>query len=244
MVIFAKRKIKEKPVFTYNGENIALVDDFVYLDVTFTHNVSFTKHKNHLLEQGRKAIFSVLRKIKKLNLPIDMQLQMFDCMVVPILLYGSEIYGYEKSDIIESLFLQFYKIIMCFKKSTPNAILYGELGRYPADILIKSCMIGFWKRLVCGKRDKISCILYNLMYKMHTQNFYFSKWLDCVQNTLNSCGFSKYWIHQKVPENCGLAKMVKNHFINLSRLGIILYLNFLSVLILEFLNRITVLKNI
>ena len=46
-----------------------------------------------------------------------MQLQMFDCMVVPILLYGSEIYGYEKSDIIESLFLQFYKIIMSFKKS-------------------------------------------------------------------------------------------------------------------------------
>ena len=59
MVIFAKRKVKEKPVFTYNGENIALVDDFVYLGVTFTHNVSLTKHKNHLLEQGRKAVFSV-----------------------------------------------------------------------------------------------------------------------------------------------------------------------------------------
>ena len=29
---------------------------------------------------------------------------MFDCMVVLILLYGSEIYGYEKSDIIELLF--------------------------------------------------------------------------------------------------------------------------------------------
>ena len=49
-------------------------------------------------------MFSVLRKTKKLNLPIDMQLQMFYSMVVPILLYGSEIYGYEKSDIIESLF--------------------------------------------------------------------------------------------------------------------------------------------
>ena len=75
-----------------------------------------------------------------------MQLQMFDCMVVPILLYGSEIYGYEKSDIIELLFLQFYKIMMSFKKSTPKAILYGELGRYPADILIKSGMIVLWTR--------------------------------------------------------------------------------------------------
>ena len=112
-----------------------------------------------------------------------MQLQMFYCMAVPILLYGFEIYGYDKSNIIESLFLQFDKIIMSFKKSAPYVILYGKLGHYPADILIKSCMIGFWKRLVCGKRDKISCTMYNLMYKMHTRNVYFSKWLDCVQNT-------------------------------------------------------------
>ena len=105
-------------------------------------------------------------------------------------------------------------------------------------------MIGFWKRLVCGKRDKISCILYNLMYKMHTRNFYFSKWLDCVQNTLNNCGFSEYWIHQNVPDNCGLAKMIKKNalLISLNRPGIILYLNFLSVLISELLSIIMVLK--
>ena len=78
---------------------------------------------------------------------------------------------------------------MCFKKCTPNAILYGKLGRYPADILIKSRTVGFWKRLGCGKQDKISCILYNLMYKMQTRNFYFSKWLICVESTLNNCVF-------------------------------------------------------
>ena len=103
-------------LFTYNGENSAVVDDFVYISVHSTHNVSCTKHKTHLLEQGRKAIFSVLRKTKKLNLPVDMQLQLFYCMAVTILLYGADIYGYEQSEIIESLFVQFYKIILCFKR--------------------------------------------------------------------------------------------------------------------------------
>ena len=103
---------------------------------------------------------------------------------------------------------------MCFKKSTPNSILYGELGRYPAEILIKSRVIGLWKRLVCGKKDKISSILYKLMYKMHTRNFYSSKWLECVQNTLNNCGFSEYWIYQSVPEKYCLARMVKNRLID------------------------------
>lgn len=63
-VIFSKRKVKEKPIFTYYGENIDVVDDLVYLGVTFTHNVCFAKHKSHLLEQCRKAMFSVLRKTK------------------------------------------------------------------------------------------------------------------------------------------------------------------------------------
>ena len=190
VVIFSKKKVKEKPVFTYNCENIVVVDDFVYLGVTFTHNGSFAKHKSSLLEQGRKAMFSVLKKIKRLNIPVDIQLQMFECMVTPMLLYGSEVYGYEKSDIIESLFLQFFKIILCFKKSTSTAVLYSELGRYPAEILIKSRIIGFWKRILCCKQDRISCILYTLLYKMHTRNFCHSKWLECVHNTLNNCVFS------------------------------------------------------
>ena len=56
-------------------------------------------------------MFSALRKTRKQNLPVEMQLLMFNCMVlvVPILLYGAEIYGYEKSRIIESLFLQFIR---------------------------------------------------------------------------------------------------------------------------------------
>ena len=129
---------------------------------------------------GRKTIFSVLRKTKKLNLPIDIQLQMFDCMIVLILLYGSEFYGYEKSDIIESLFLQFYRIIMSFKKNTPNGILYGELGRYPVEIWIQSHIIGFGKRLVCGKLDTYQSTIY-LSYSNAPKII--SAWLKFVINS-------------------------------------------------------------
>ena len=52
--------------------------------------------------------------------------------------------------------IQFYKMILKAKKSTPNLILYDELGRYPINIVIKSRMVGFWQRLVNGKPDKIS----------------------------------------------------------------------------------------
>ena len=149
-------------VFTQNGEIFNVVDDFAYLGIMFMSNGSFSKNRVKLLEQGRKAMFSMLRK--SLGLPIDIQLQMFDTMISPILLYGCEVWCFEN---IESLFLQFYKIILGVKKSTPNCILYGELDRYRIEIFIKSRMIGLWKRLICNKQDKISAMLYKLLFTMH-----------------------------------------------------------------------------
>jgi hypothetical protein len=38
-------------------------------------------------------MFYVLRKARKLSLPIFIVLQLFDAMVAPILLYGAEVWG-------------------------------------------------------------------------------------------------------------------------------------------------------
>ena len=65
---------------------------------------------------------------------------------------------------MQSLFLQFLKIILGVKKSTPNCILYGELGRFPIEVFVKSRMTGMWKRLICGNQNKISAVLYKLFY--------------------------------------------------------------------------------
>ena len=124
-----------------------------------------------------KTMFSVLRTSQKLQLPIDLQLQLCDSMIVPILLYGSEVTGFENSDILEMLCTQFYKIILNVKQSTPNCILYGELGRYPISIQIKSRMIGFWQRIVNGKQDKIAHRLYIILLAMHEGDNFYSKWL-------------------------------------------------------------------
>ena len=77
-----------------------------------------------MVEQAPKAMFSVLRTSKKLQLSIDLQLQHFDSMIVPILLFAFEVTGFESSDILEGLCTQFYKIILNDKKTTPNCILY------------------------------------------------------------------------------------------------------------------------
>ena len=54
-----------------------------------------------------------------LNLPLDLQLEIFDHTVVPILLYGCEVWGFENTDIIERLHNEFLRKTTLLGKSTP-----------------------------------------------------------------------------------------------------------------------------
>jgi hypothetical protein len=112
-----------------------------------------------------------------------MQLELFDTMVVPILLYGAEVWGFENCNIIGNFHMQFCRTILKVKKSTPHCVIYGELGRIPLNILIKARRVGFWQRIMCGKREKIHilCILYCVSFK---RGFYHSKWLLEIKITL------------------------------------------------------------
>jgi hypothetical protein len=34
---------------------------------------------------------------------------------------------------------------------------------------------------------------------MHNRNFFHSKWICSIENILNECGYSEYWLTQNVP---------------------------------------------
>ena len=63
---------------------------------------------------------SLLKNIRLKHLPIDVQLQLFDSVVLPVglFLYGCEIWGFEKLAIIEKVHLQFFKYTLHLKNST------------------------------------------------------------------------------------------------------------------------------
>jgi hypothetical protein len=77
----------------------------------FYYNGSFVHTKKKLVEQAQKALYAVYYKIRNLQLPIDLQLKIFDSLVAPILSYGSEVWGVGKNDNIENVHLQFLKRI-------------------------------------------------------------------------------------------------------------------------------------
>ena len=110
---------------------------FNNLGIYFSRAGSFKVCKNLHSEKVIKAMYVVIKKGRKHNLSISCQLDLFDKLVKPILLYGCEIWGSGNNDILEKVHLKFCKIILHLKATTPNCMIYGELGRYPLDIDIK-----------------------------------------------------------------------------------------------------------
>ena len=83
-------------------------------------------------------MFSLLRRSRQLDLPLDIQLELFDTLIMSIITYGCEVWGFEDLNIIEKLHPKYLKYISGVKMSTPTCMVLGETGRFPVTITIKT----------------------------------------------------------------------------------------------------------
>ena len=104
-------------------------------------------------------------------MPLDIAFKLFDTMVMPILLYGSEVWGaYEynptkRSDewgklMMETVQMPFIKCLIGVNKSTTNIMVHGEAGRYPLAMFIKFRTVKFVKHIVSQNKHKLSQMSY------------------------------------------------------------------------------------
>ena len=193
VVIFSRGKVRKIPKFTYNSSEIEVVDEYNYLGCKFNFNNKFTKAKNNLINHARRALFSLNHKSYDLDLPVDIQCELFDQMIVPILLYGCEIWGFENNSALENFHMKFCKKTLGVHKYTPNCIVLCELGRHKIAQTIDNRMFNYWVKINCEKSSKLTNVLYQLLRNLHEQNIIQSPWLNKIKSILNNSGMNYLW---------------------------------------------------
>ena len=193
--MFSQGKVKKHPVFLFGNDQLDVVSDYVYLGTKFNYNGSFNKAIAKQVNQAKRALYSLKTKALKLNLPVDIQCELFDKMIVPILLYGCEVWGFQKLDAIESFHKKFLKNLLRVNKSTANCMAYGELGRTSLESVVEQRMVNFWIHLTEGKQSKLTSTILSLLQKLHddTNNDFESKWISKIKSVLDRCGYSNIW---------------------------------------------------
>ena len=114
------------------------------------------------------------------RLPIKAALKLFDSIITPILLYGSEIWGtynylsFEKWDKceIEKVHLNFCKHILGVNRSTTNILVRGELGRYPLKLNVENRIKSFFDHVKKAPED-------SLIYQAYLMNLELPSDLNC-----------------------------------------------------------------
>ena len=198
MMVFARSKtrLRNLPTFKCGNLDLDLVDDYVYLGICFNWNGSFVKAKKLLHDKASKAMYSLIQKGRRLKLPTDIMLKLFDSCVAPILLYGCEVWGYENTDIIEKVHTKFCKFIFGVSKLSHNMPIYGELGRYPLSITIKQRMVCYWTRILKSNQHKLIKVMYDILYNLHCKDIHSSGWIKYINTIFQNNGMSYIWATQ------------------------------------------------
>ena len=194
IIIFARGKVRNYPCFNLGNDKIEVKDDYVYLGVTFNYNGSFKKAISKQIMQARKAMFAILQKARILQLPIDIVCELYERCVIPVLLYGSEIWGFENINSLEIFHRSFLRFVLKSFKFTPNIMLYGETNTVDIKTKNDARMANFWIKLKYGEKPKFSLILCSLLSKYyddtHDANL---KWPSKIKSILHETELTYMW---------------------------------------------------
>ena len=158
--------------FTFNGTKLENVKNYTYLGINFSASGSFTDAKKELYKKGLKAYFKFLKCFEGHKPKIKTLIHVFDHTVKPVLLYGSEIWGYfpgnkllhsENNNFfgklcrdlpLENIHKKFCKNLLEVNKRATTVAVMGELGRYPLMLEVLVNMLSYYVRLYNSK-DKL-----------------------------------------------------------------------------------------
>ena len=128
--------LQNKPVFTYNGTVLEIVDEFKYLDVLFHTHIRHTAALEHRLTQSKRLVAMWMRRCQVWCFKPHVAISMFKTSVMPALEYGVGLWGagLHDSDAWEKIEVFWRYIARCIlgvSSRAPNGGEYGELGWYP-----------------------------------------------------------------------------------------------------------------
>ena len=105
--------------WTFDGMLIEIVNCYKYLGIFFTVKLNWSLAKKTLASQAKKALNLFQRFRYKCGvLPGNIANDLFDKTILPVALYGSEIWGYEYSETIESVQYKFCRQTLCVPSNT------------------------------------------------------------------------------------------------------------------------------
>ena len=181
----------------FNNEVLAPVTYYKYLGIVFSSRLSWSKALETLASQAEKTMYMIRAISRECNdLPVSLKFDLFDKTVLPILLYGSEVWGFEMQNKIESVHVKFCKYVLGVSHVTSNCAVLGECGSKSLHVFYMVRCIKFWLSIVQREYSRITKSVYQHL-KILDDNGKVT-WATHVKKLLCMNGFGNVWLQQGV----------------------------------------------
>ena len=125
---------------------------------------------------------------------IMLTIKLFDALISPILLYGSEIWGVDCNDQIEKdpaelVQITFLKWLLGVNKYCSNNASRAETGKFPIKIEAQYRNFKFWLTLTKHPKHKLSQVVYNDMKSRMNKEL----WRKKIKRVLDQIGLGYPW---------------------------------------------------
>ena len=158
----------------YSSNHMLINEINIISSIKLPNQDALNKTDQFLCDQARKAIFTMKNKIKPIEeLPPDLMPNLFDTLIKPILIYGSDVWGI-KSKLwgdTDKVFLQYSRCILRVKATTSNIITVREYCRLPPNTACHISALCFMNRLYHMTDDKLVKIVYCELKNLNSQRF-------------------------------------------------------------------------
>ena len=152
--------------FTIGQTLLENVDQYKYLGVDISANGRFSIAEKNLSMKASRALFSIKQSIFDKTIKPSGVLRIFDSLIKPIGLYGSEIWlGYKSCyqnksldamfdmsfkcyNEFDKIFIRFSKFVLGVHSKASNFGVLSELGQFPLIISVITSCINFWLHTV------------------------------------------------------------------------------------------------
>ena len=202
----------------YQGQEIETLNSYKYLGFTLTTRMSVNNALEELAGRAKCKVVEILKTMWSLgNMDPSLFFKLFDAQVKPMLLYSAEIWGLTKYKTIESAHLFACKSFLQVPLKTPNAMVYGELGRYPLYVDSTIRAMKYWFKLRNLPQTRLPkqayCMDYNRFSRKENQADNHN-WAYCIKSTLDSFGFSDVWLNGGVGNEYVFLKILKQRMVD------------------------------
>ena len=140
---------------------------------------NFSLAREELKKVGLKALYKLRKEMgDNFSENIMLTIKLFDALISPILLYGSEIWRVDCNEQIEKdpaelVQTKFLKWLLGVNKYCSNSVCRAETGKFPIKIEAQYRNFKFWLTLTKHPKHKLSQVVYNDMKSRMNKEYYY-----------------------------------------------------------------------